>query len=135
MNYLFTTLVSMVLITLAQANQSVSAAEKSFPHKIVHPTGFQPEGSTIGKGTTAFSGALNGTIYKLDLRAGDGEILIEGEVQQDPPSPDVVNILGMRVDLYRSAYSIHDLQTGLYHVVDRRFDQQTEKYLFVDSRS
>ena len=118
MNYLFTTLASMVFITLALENQLVSAAEKSFPHKIIHPTGFQPEGFTIGKGTTAYSGALNGTIYKLDLRTGDGEILVEGKLQQDPPSPDVANILGMRVDSRTNYLFVAGGLTGKAFVYD-----------------
>ena len=118
MNYLFTTLFSMALITQALVNQSVSAAEKSFPYKIVHSTGFQPEGFTIGKGTTAYSGALNGTIYKLDLRTGEGEILVDGEVQQDPPNPDVVNILGMRVDSRTNYLFVAGGLTGKAFVYD-----------------
>jgi len=128
MNWQFATLGSLVFIALALANQSVSAAEKSFPHKIVHPTGFQPEGFTIGKGTTAYSGALNGTIYKLDLRTGDSEILIEGEVQQDPPSPYVMNVLGMRVDSRTNYLFVAGGRTGKAFVYDADSGSRIAEY-------
>jgi sugar lactone lactonase YvrE len=52
---------------------------KSFPEVIQLPTGFQPEGIEIGKGTTFYTGSVaNGAIYRGDLRTGKGAILAPG---------------------------------------------------------
>jgi sugar lactone lactonase YvrE len=43
------------------------------------PTGFQPEGIEIGKGTTFYVGSVaTGAIYRGDLRTGQGAILVPG---------------------------------------------------------
>jgi sugar lactone lactonase YvrE len=58
--------------------------------------GSLPEGFTIGRGTTAYNGSIDGAIYKVDLRTGQGETLVEPEPVFDP-SVDCYK-LGMRVD-------------------------------------
>jgi DNA-binding beta-propeller fold protein YncE len=56
-----------------------SATAESFPETIPLPTGFQPEGITLGNGPTAYVGSLaDGSIYKVDLRTGAGNVLVEG---------------------------------------------------------
>lgn len=48
---------------------------KPFPDVIQLPTGFQPEGIEVGRGTTFYVGsAANGAIYRGDLRTGSGAI-------------------------------------------------------------
>ena len=55
-----------------------SATAESFPETIPLPTGFQPEGITLGNGPTAYVGSLaDGSIYKVDLRTGAGNVLVE----------------------------------------------------------
>jgi sugar lactone lactonase YvrE len=52
---------------------------KPFPDVIQLPTGFQPEGIEVGKGTTFFVGSVaTGAIYRGDLRTGGGSILVPG---------------------------------------------------------
>jgi sugar lactone lactonase YvrE len=52
---------------------------KSFPEVIQLPTGFQPEGIEIGKGSTFYTGSVaNGAIYRGDLRTGKGAVLAPG---------------------------------------------------------
>ena len=70
----------------------VSAGEKPFPEKVPALFGSLPEGFAIGRGTTAFNGSVLGSIYKVDLRSGQGEILVESEPELG------CSKLGMRVD-------------------------------------
>ncbi len=75
---------------------SIVAAEKAFPEIIPTLAGNYPEGFAIGRGTTAYNGAPFGSIYKFDLRSGQGEVLVP-----PVPNPDLDTtcvLLGMRVD-------------------------------------
>ncbi len=54
-----------------------SAAARPFPEVIPLPTGFQPEGIAVGKGTTFYVGSIpTGEIYRGDLRTGAGAVLV-----------------------------------------------------------
>src|SRR5262245_13218038 len=54
-------------------------AAKPFPPVIQLPTGFQPEGIEVGKGTTFYAGSVaSGAIYRGNLRTGGGAILVPG---------------------------------------------------------
>lgn len=75
---------------------SISAADKSFPKIIPTLTGNYPEGFAIGSGTTAYNGAPFGSIYKFDLRTGEGEVLVPPV--QNPDLDTTCVVLGMRVD-------------------------------------
>ena len=60
-----------------------SATAESFPETIPLPNndlyGFQPEGITLGNGSTAYVGSLaDGSIYEADLRTGAGYALVPG---------------------------------------------------------
>jgi sugar lactone lactonase YvrE len=59
---------------------SPAASEKGpFPDVIQLPTGFQPEGLEVGKGTSFYVGSVaNGAVYRGDLRTGIGSILVPG---------------------------------------------------------
>src|SRR5439155_12092923 len=55
------------------------AADKPFPQVIQLPTGFQPEGSEVGRGTTFDVGSVaTGAVYRGNLRTGTGAILVPG---------------------------------------------------------
>ena len=55
------------------------AADKPFPQVIQLPTGFQPEGIEVGRGTTFYVGSVaNGAIYRGNLRTGTGSIPVSG---------------------------------------------------------
>lgn len=73
------------------------ATAQSFPEVIPLPTGFSPEGITVGDGPTAYVGKLaDGSIYEVDLRTGAGDILVQG-------SPGSQMALGLDFD-QRSGY-------------------------------
>ena len=55
------------------------AADKPFPQVIQLPTGFQPEGIEVGRGTTFYVGSVaNGAVYRGSLRTGKGDVLVAG---------------------------------------------------------
>ena len=59
------------------------ATSQVFPEIIQLPNAFSPEGIVRGYGTEFFTGSLfDGAIYKGDLRTGEGNILVDGELGQ-----------------------------------------------------
>ena len=94
MKIMLTKLVPVVVILLALPIFSVSAGDKPFPHIVDVLEGSYPEGFAIGKGHTAYNGSVDGSIYKVDLRSGAGEVLNP----QEKPDPMDCSKLGMRVD-------------------------------------
>lgn len=65
------------LAVLVVPGPSVSAT--SFPDVINLPAGFQPEGLTMGTGTTIYAGSrATGAIYQADVRTGEGQLLTAG---------------------------------------------------------
>ena len=77
---------SLVIAVACAAAAAAAASEadgarkpKPFPDLIQLPTGFQPEGIEVGKGTTFFVGSVaNGAIYRGNLRTGSGSVLVPG---------------------------------------------------------
>jgi outer membrane protein assembly factor BamB len=113
---MLTKLVPTAVILLALPFLSASAGEKPFPKRVPVLDGSYHEGFAIGKGSTAYSGSPDGSIYKVDLRNGKGKILV------DAVDPDDCINLGMRVDrrsnylfvagcFYGNAY-VYDADTG-----------------------
>ena len=69
-----------------------SATAQSFPETIPLPDGFQPEGISLGHGSTAYVGSLaDGSIYEADLRTGAGSMLVQG-------SPGLMLTVGLDFD-------------------------------------
>ncbi|MGN9757113.1 SMP-30/gluconolactonase/LRE family protein [Streptomyces sp. SD31] len=69
---------------------AAGTAEKNQPSVIHLPNGFRPEGITIGGGPYAYLGSLgDGSIYRADLRTGEGGIISTG-----PGTPSV----GLKLD-------------------------------------
>ncbi len=70
--FLFVTFVLLVVVASA-------TARTGFPETIALPNGFQPEGISIGKGTTFYVGSIpTGAVYRGNLRTGEGAILVPG---------------------------------------------------------
>lgn len=94
-----------ILATFLLAALSLPAAvhagdhsgEKAFAKIVPALTGAPPEGFTIGLGSTAYAGSVDGSIYKVDLRSGKGEILVPAVPGFDLFAGDCYK-LGMRVD-------------------------------------
>lgn len=71
-------LILPLILVLALALPVTAFGDDPFPEVIPLPDGFQPEGITIGRGTTFFVGSIpTGAIYRGDLRTGQGKLLVE----------------------------------------------------------
>lgn len=87
---------ALAIAACALPAQADRGGAKAFATTVPALTGAPPEGFTIGKGSTAYTGSVDGSIYKVDLRSGEGEILVPAE-----PDFDIFTQcfkLGMRVD-------------------------------------
>ncbi|KMS70802.1 superoxide dismutase [Streptomyces viridochromogenes] len=77
-------------VLVGSAGTPAAAAGKTRPVVIHLPNGFRPEGITIGGGPYAYLGSLgDGSIYRADLRTGEGGIISAG-----PGTPSV----GLKLD-------------------------------------
>lgn len=87
---------------LGAANQMVGVDESPFstfvrfPNRVPGLTGSPPEGFAIGHGLNGYSGSLDGSIYKVDLRSAQGSVLVD---VVEPWTVDTCRLLGLRVDL------------------------------------
>jgi hypothetical protein len=88
----FFALLAFALIPLLWTAQTATAGDKPFPEKVPVLNGTSAEGFAIGRGTTAYNGSPDGSIYKVDLRSGQGEVLVPVQ------DPEDCFLLGMRVD-------------------------------------
>lgn len=96
MNRQFLITVSLAALSANPATVLPVLAADAFPDVIPVLDGSPHEGFTIGRGKTAYSGSPDGSIYKFDLRSGEGEVIVARE-----PDFDIENEcfkLGMRVD-------------------------------------
>lgn len=79
----------------AGAPLQAAAQAQVFPATIMLPNGFQPEGITVGRGSTFFVGSLAGPymggVYRGDLRTGEGAVLVE-------PAPGQRQAVGLGYD-------------------------------------
>jgi sugar lactone lactonase YvrE len=73
-------LTSLMMLTALLASAPVGvAAAKRFPGVIALPNGWLPEGIVTGRGPVIYSGSrANGAIYAVNLRTGEGRILVPG---------------------------------------------------------
>ncbi|MCL8012362.1 superoxide dismutase [Streptomyces sp. AS02] len=79
-----------VLAGSAGTSAAAAVTGKTQPTVIHLPNGFRPEGITIGGGPYAYLGSLgDGSIYRADLRTGEGGIISAG-----PGTPSV----GLKLD-------------------------------------
>jgi hypothetical protein len=75
---LFSVLVAAPTEAAENSNSTVSA--EGLAEVVPLPNGFFPEGITLGRGVTFYTGSLtDGAIYAGNLRTGEGEILVEGQ--------------------------------------------------------
>ena len=88
--------------------------------------GAPPEGFTIGKGTSAYSASIDGSIYKVDLRSGEGEVLVPAE-----PNFDLENDcykLGLRVDPRTNYLFVAGCVVGNAYVFDAESGEEVAQY-------
>lgn len=57
-----------------------TALAEQFPDTVPLPNGWLPEGIATGTGTTIYAGSrADGSVWKGDLRTGQGEVLVDGD--------------------------------------------------------
>ena len=125
-------LVSVAMTLLALSASSISAGEKPFAKLVPALEGAPPEGFTIGKGHTAYNGSIDGSIYKVNLRNGEGEILVEAEPDFDVFTGDCRK-LGMRVDRRSNYLHVAGCIYGDAYVFDADSGEEIMKYQLDDS--
>jgi sugar lactone lactonase YvrE len=124
-------LTAIALVALTVPMLSASAGEKPFPKIIPALEGAPPEGFTIGKGTTAYNGSIDGSIYKVNLRTGEGEIFVEAEPDWDLFDETDENDcykLGMRVDKRSNYLFVAGCAIGNVYVFDADSGEELMQY-------
>jgi sugar lactone lactonase YvrE len=118
-------LVPAAVILLALPILSANAGGKAFPKIVPVLDGSLHEGFAIGKGHTAYSGSPDGSIYKVNLRNGQGEILVE-------PGSDPFDCLtlGMRVDRRTNYLFVAGCFHGNAYVFDADTGELIMEYQF-----
>ena len=76
---IFSALIAVCAVLVGGSLAAPAKKAKPFPPVIQLPTGFQPEGIEVGKGTTFYAGSVaTGAIYRGNLRTGAGAVLVPG---------------------------------------------------------
>jgi sugar lactone lactonase YvrE len=132
MKLMFTKSIPTAVILLALPFLTANADKKAFPKIVPALDGAPPEGFTIGKGTTAYNGSVDGSIYKVNLRNGQGEILVEAEPGFDIFAGDCYK-LGMRVDPRSNYLFVAGCINGDAYVFDADSGEEIMKYQLDDS--
>jgi sugar lactone lactonase YvrE len=105
---------------------SIAFAGGPFPDLIQALEGAPPEGFAIGRGTNAYNGSIDGSIYKMNLRNGRGEVLVEAEPGFNLET-DCYK-LGMRVDQRRNYLFVAGCQVGNAYVFDAKSGEEIMQY-------
>lgn len=126
MNTTHAKLASTAIILLALPIVAANAGDKAFPKTVVALDGAPPEGFTIGKGHTAYNGSIDGSIYRMDLRNGQGEILVPAEPGFDWETQCFK--LGMRVDPRSNYLFVAGCINGDAYVFDADSGEEIMKY-------
>ena len=109
----------------ATASQADHGKGKRFPAVIQLPTGFQPEGIEVGKGTTFYVGSVaTGAVYRGDLRTGQGAILV--------PAAAGRSATGIEYDHKR--LFVAGASTGGAYIYDARTGALLKTYQFATAR-
>jgi hypothetical protein len=100
--------------TAVMAGSDVAAGAPGLKADIPLPNGFQPEGFTIGRGTSFYAGSLaDGSVFRGDLVTGKGSILVPG-------TPGAMKT-GLKVDRFNRLWAatasgggaaVYDARTG-----------------------
>jgi sugar lactone lactonase YvrE len=132
MKIVFTKLVPTAAILLALPIVSAIAGGPAFPKIVPALDGAPPEGFTIGKGHMAYNGSIDGSIFKINLRNGQGEILVEAEPDFDVFAGDCFK-LGMRVDPRSNYLFAAGCSNGDAYVFDADTGEEIMQYQLDDS--
>jgi sugar lactone lactonase YvrE len=105
---------------------AAAAKESTFPTEFALPNGFPPEGIAIGNGPTAYFGSrTEGSLYRVDLRTGEGEVFSQG-----PGTPSN----GLKIDA-RNRLFVAGSTAGDARVVDAKTGAVLASYKFADTNT
>lgn len=121
-------LLMTVLVAWMLPTQTILAGDKPFAKTVPALDGAPPEGFTIGKGHTGYNGSVDGSIYKMDLRSGEGEILVDAEPGFDIDTE--CHKLGMRVDPRTNYLFVAGCINGDAYVYDADSGEEIMHYQF-----
>ena len=124
-------LATLVLAAWALPTEAVRADGKAFAKTVPALTGAPPEGFAIGKGSTAYNSSIDGSIYKVDLRSGIGEVLVEADPTFELPASLFAGDcykLGMRVDPRSNYLFVAGCQVGNAMVFDADTGEEVANY-------
>jgi hypothetical protein len=114
-------ILAIIAITALVFSASPATAHHRLPDRIPLPNGFQPEGIDITHDGTFFTGSLaDGSIYRGDVRTGEGDVFI-----QPPPGRIAV---GMKV--HKRLLYVAGGDTGDGYVYDTRTGADVRVYDF-----
>lgn len=121
----------IALAAWALPTEAVQAGGKAFAKTVPALTGAPPEGFAIGKGSMAYNSSIDGSIYKVDLRSGKGEVLVEADPTFELPfslfAGDCYK-LGMRVDPRSNYLFVAGCQVGNAMVFDADTGEEIANY-------
>ena len=121
----------LMLTVLVAYALPAHAGEKAFAKTVPALTGAPPEGFAIGRGATAYNSSIDGSIYKVDLRSGEGEVLVEADPSFELPfslfAGDCYK-LGMRVDPRSNYLFVAGCQVGNAMVFDADSGEEIANY-------
>jgi sugar lactone lactonase YvrE len=104
------------------ADPARPAGDDRFPDRIALPDGFQPEGISIGKGSTFYVGSVaTGAIYRGSVRTGQGSVIVQGGTGQAAIGTEVDN---------RERLWVAGGATGLGRVYDTKTGTQLAQWQF-----
>ena len=119
------TVVSLMCL-FALAGPAAAGGNDRFPSEIDLPDGFFPEGIAVGQGSTFYVGSLaDGSIYRGDLRTGDGAVLA------DPIGGFPMTTLGLAVDAHNRVWAA-GAAAGTGRVYDGETGELLVTYQFTD---
>lgn len=118
----FGVLAAVVLgVSLVSTAPATADHGRAFPTEFALPAGFLPEGIAIGDDPTAYFGSRgDGSIYRVDLRTGQGEVFSKG-----PGTSSV----GLKID-DRKRLFVAGGGAGNGRVVDARTGKILQSYQF-----
>jgi sugar lactone lactonase YvrE len=115
---------AVVGVLVGVAAPAAAESGRAFPTEFALPNGFMPEGIAIGNSPTAYFGSrADGSLYRVDLRTGKGEIFSKG-----PGTPST----GLKVD-NRGRIFVSGASAGDARVVDARSGRVLASYKFTTS--
>jgi sugar lactone lactonase YvrE len=121
------TLVALLcLVAVAVPAAADGGKSTQFPSEIDLPDGFFPEGIAVGQGSTFYVGSLaDGSIYKGDLRTGEGAVFTEAS------GAFPFTTVGLDVDQHNRVWAAGSV-AGTGRVYDGTTGELLATYVFTD---